>query len=69
MFTNWLVPTREFDNAIVEMMDRPQPVSQDLEADLENLRTLNQFFGSYALVRYFLRRWFRPGTSVSLIDL
>ena len=69
MFTNWLVPRREFDNAIVEMIDRPQPVSRDLEADLENLRNLNQFFGSYALVRYFLRRWFRPGTSVSLIDL
>jgi SAM-dependent methyltransferase len=69
VFTNWLIRTREFDNAIVEMIDRPQPVSQDLEADLENLRNLNQFFGSYALVRYFLRRWFRPGTSVSLVDL
>jgi SAM-dependent methyltransferase len=69
VFTNWLIPTRKFDNAIVEMIDRPQPVSQDLEADLENLRNLNQFFGSYALVRYFLRRWFRPGTSVSLVDL
>jgi hypothetical protein len=69
VFTNWLLPRREFDNAIVEMIDRPQPVSDELEADLENLRKLNQFFGSYALVRYFLRRWFRPGTSVSLIDL
>jgi ubiquinone/menaquinone biosynthesis C-methylase UbiE len=51
------------------MMDRPQPVSAELESDLENLRELNQFFGSYALVRYFLRRWFRNGTSVSVIDL
>jgi SAM-dependent methyltransferase len=69
VFTNWLIPSRDFDSAVLEMMDRPQPVSAELESDLENLRKLNQFFGSYALVRYFLRRWFRTGTSVSVIDL
>lgn len=69
MFTNWLVPRRDFDEAILEMMDRPQTVSAELEVDLENLRKLNRFFGSYALVRYFLRRWFRTGASVSVIDL
>jgi SAM-dependent methyltransferase len=36
---------------------------------LENLRQLNRYFGSYALVRYFLRRWFTPGSTVSAIDL
>jgi ubiquinone/menaquinone biosynthesis C-methylase UbiE len=69
VFTNWLVPRRDFDGARLEMMDRPQPVSAELERDLENLRKLNRFFGSYALVRYFLQRWFRTGTSVSIIDL
>jgi ubiquinone/menaquinone biosynthesis C-methylase UbiE len=69
VYTNWLVPRRDFDDSILEMMDRPQPVSVELEVDLENLRKLNRFFGSYALVRYFLRRWFRIGTSVSVVDL
>jgi len=69
VFTNWLVPRRDFDSALLEMMDRPQPVSAELEVDLENLRKLNRFFGSYALVQYFLRRWFRTGESVSVIDL
>ena len=40
-----------------EMMDRPQPVSAELERDLENLRGLNKHFGSYSLVRHFLKRW------------
>lgn len=51
------------------MMDRPQPASAELRDDLENLQRLNRYFGSYALVRYFLRRWFRPGSSVTAIDL
>src|SRR5260370_39563967 len=51
------------------MMDRPQMVSAELEIDLENLEKLNRFFGSYALVRYFLRRWLRPGRSFTAIDL
>jgi ubiquinone/menaquinone biosynthesis C-methylase UbiE len=64
-----LVPARKFDRSTVEMMDRPQPVSTELLADLENLQQLNRYFGSYALVRYFLRRWFRPRSSVTAIDL
>ena len=50
-------------------MDRPQPVSPELVADLRNLRALNRYFGSYRLVRYFLRRWFRRGDQVRILDL
>jgi SAM-dependent methyltransferase len=67
--TNLLVPTRRFDDAIIEMMDRPQPVSGELLADLQNLQHLNRYFGSYRLIRHFLRRWFRPGTSLRVLDL
>jgi SAM-dependent methyltransferase len=67
--TNLLVPARRFDDATIEMMDRPQPVSAELLADLQNLQQLNRYFGSYGLVRYFLKRWFRPGSSVRAIDL
>jgi ubiquinone/menaquinone biosynthesis C-methylase UbiE len=67
--TNFLVPRRSFDDATIEMMDRPQPVSAELLADLQNLQQLNRYFGSYTLVRYFLRRWFRPGSSVRVLDL
>jgi SAM-dependent methyltransferase len=69
VFTNLLVPARTVDSETTEMMDRPQPVSTELLVDLENLRQLNRNFGSYALVRYFLRRWFSPGSTVSVIDL
>jgi ubiquinone/menaquinone biosynthesis C-methylase UbiE len=69
VFTNLLAPKRTFDGTVVEMMDRPQVVSTDLEIDLENLEKLNRYFGSYALVRFFLRRWLRPGTSFTAIDL
>jgi SAM-dependent methyltransferase len=51
------------------MMDRPQPVSGELLADLQNLQHLNRYFGSYRLIRHFLRRWFRPGTSLRVLDL
>ena len=69
MSTNFLSPTRQFDSAITEMMDRSQPVSRELETDLKNLEKLNRFFGSNALVRFFLHRWLRPGKSVRLLDL
>jgi SAM-dependent methyltransferase len=68
MCTNLLVPARTFDDSITEMMDRPQPALAELRANLENLRRLNRYFGSYALVRCFLRRWFRPGRSVTVVD-
>lgn len=50
-------------------MDRPQPVSSELDNDLRNLRQLNRFFGSYRLVRNFLRRWIKPGDHVRIVDL
>ncbi len=68
MSTNLLVPVRKFDSSTLEMMDRPQVVSEELQVDLRNLQQLNRYFGSYALIRHFLRRWFSPGSSVSAID-
>lgn len=60
---------RQFDPGEPELMDRPQPVSAELESDLGNLRQLNRFFGSYALVRRFLRQWILPGQNVRVLDL
>ena len=60
---------RRFDPAILEMMDRPQPVSLELERDLELLRQLNRWFGSYRLVSTFLRRWITPGARMRVVDL
>ena len=50
-------------------MDRPQPVSAELESDLRNLRQLNLYFGSYRLICFFLRRWIRPGDHLRMVDL
>ena len=50
-------------------MDRPQPVSAELESDLRNLRALNRYFGSHRLVRHFLRRWIRPNDRLRVLDL
>ena len=50
-------------------MDRPQPVSPELVSDLENLRALNRYFGSYRLIRFFLRRWIRRGDNLRILDL
>jgi len=60
---------RRFDPATPELMDRPQSVSAELERDLWNLRALNRWLGSYALIRHFLRRWIRPGEKMRIIDL
>ena len=60
---------RNFDPAILELMDRPQPVSAELERDLEQLRKLNRWFGSYRLVSIFMRRWIRAGTEIRVVDL
>ncbi len=60
---------RRFDPEVREIMDRPQPVSAELELDLHNLRQLNRFFGSYDLIRRFLRRWVVPGKSFRIVDL
>ena len=69
VWTNLLVCKRTFDGATTEMMDRFQPVSAELELDLENLEKLNRYFGSYSLIRQFLHLWLRPGRSFTLIDL
>jgi 2-polyprenyl-3-methyl-5-hydroxy-6-metoxy-1,4-benzoquinol methylase len=60
---------RSFDPAVLEMMDRPQPVSAELERDLERLRQLNRWFGSYRLVVDFMRRWLQPGARARIVDL
>jgi 2-polyprenyl-3-methyl-5-hydroxy-6-metoxy-1,4-benzoquinol methylase len=60
---------RSFDPAVLEMMDRPQPVSSELERDLEGLRQLNRWFGSYRLVSFFMRRWITPGAQIRVVDL
>jgi 2-polyprenyl-3-methyl-5-hydroxy-6-metoxy-1,4-benzoquinol methylase len=60
---------RSFDPAVLEMMDRPQPVSAELERDLERIRQLNRWFGSYRLVLGFVRRWMRAGNKLRIVDL
>ena len=60
---------RTFDPAVLEMMDRPQPVSAELECDLQRIRQLNRSFGSYRLLLVFMRRWIKPGTRMRIVDL
>jgi 2-polyprenyl-3-methyl-5-hydroxy-6-metoxy-1,4-benzoquinol methylase len=60
---------RRFDPATPELMDRPQPVTAELESDLRNLRQLNRYFGSYRLIRFFLRRWLTRGNPMRILDL
>lgn len=60
---------RQFDPAELELMDRPQPVSAELESDLEDIRELNRWFGSYALISMFLSRWIKPGARLRIVDL
>src|SRR6266480_4947980 len=60
---------RRFDPAVLEMMDRPQPVSMELEGDLRNIRQLNRWFGSHRLVSQFVRRWIKPGARLRIVDL
>src|SRR6266481_9107048 len=67
--TNFLQPHRNFDPSLGEIMDRQQPVSDDLKIALDNMEKLNRCFGGYDLIRHFLRRWTASGESVSLLDL
>lgn len=60
---------RSFDPAVLEMMDRPQPVSAELERDLKRIRQLNRWFGSYRLISHFVRRWIKPGDNMRIVDL
>ena len=59
---------RQFDPAVLEMMDRPQPVSAELERDLKRIRQLNRWFGSYRLICHFARRWIKPGDNIRIVD-
>jgi 2-polyprenyl-3-methyl-5-hydroxy-6-metoxy-1,4-benzoquinol methylase len=60
---------RSFDPSVLEIMDRPQAVSPELERDLESIRQLNRWFGSYRLVLSFMRRWIKPGTRMRVADV
>lgn len=60
---------RSFDPSVLEMMDRPQSPSAELERDLERLRQLNRWFGSYRLLLSFMRRWIKPGAPTRIVDL
>ena len=60
---------REFDADEPEMMDRPQPVSAELERDLLNLVSLNRWFGSHRQLLHFLHRWWRSGETYRVLDL
>jgi len=60
---------RSFDPTVLEMMDRPQAVSAELERDLERIRQLNHWFGSYRLIGQFVRRWIKPGDNMRIADL
>jgi SAM-dependent methyltransferase len=60
---------RQFDPALPELMDRPQPVTPELEHHLANLRSLNRWFGSHRLVRHFLRRWLKPNGQARILDV
>ncbi len=50
-------------------MDRPQPVTSELEHDLANIRSLNRWFGSYRQVRHFLSRWLKPNGKARILDV
>jgi SAM-dependent methyltransferase len=50
-------------------MDRPQPVTPELRADLEALTELNARYGSHRLVRRFLAAWLNPGRCYRVLDL
>lgn len=59
---------RAFDPQTPELMDRPQPVTPELEADLRNLVSLNRRFGSHRLVRKFLAQWLIPDRTYRVLD-
>ena len=60
---------RQFNPAEPELMDRPQPVSAELERDLQRIRQFNRYFGSYRLVLRFVGRWIKPGDRLHIVDL
>ena len=63
------VMKRSFSAEEPELMDQPQPVTRELEIDLDNLRRINRYFGSHSLLRHFLQRWLEPGRTFRVLDL
>jgi SAM-dependent methyltransferase len=60
---------RRFNPEEPELMDRPGALDAEWRRDLANLRSLNRYFGSYRIVRWFLRpRWCR-GRRTRILDL
>ena len=60
---------RQFEAATPELMDRADASPVELEAALRSLRGLNRYFGSYRIVRHFLRRWIKRGDRLRVLDL
>jgi 2-polyprenyl-3-methyl-5-hydroxy-6-metoxy-1,4-benzoquinol methylase len=60
---------RQFDPALPELMDRPQPVTRELERDLANLCSFNHWFGGHRLVQHFLRCWLKPNGKARILDV
>ena len=60
---------RAFDPQTPELMDRPQPVTPELEAAMRDLASINGYFGSHRLVRQFLALWLNPGRCYRVLDL
>ena len=60
---------RDFDPQTVELMDVAEKVDATLIADLENLRQLNRWFGSYRLIHYYLAKLVQSGSSHRFLDL
>jgi hypothetical protein len=60
---------RSFDPAVLEMMDRPQSPSIELELDLKRIRQLNRWFGSHRLVLGFMEEWIKPRRQMRIVDL
>jgi SAM-dependent methyltransferase len=60
---------REFDPEVREWMDLDQPVTPELERDLDNLVTLNRWFGSHRLVLNFLRTRLDASRPWRILDL
>jgi 2-polyprenyl-3-methyl-5-hydroxy-6-metoxy-1,4-benzoquinol methylase len=60
---------RIFNQNEPELMDRQQPVSAELEKDLQNIASLNRYFGSHRLVRRFLAAWLKRDRTYRVLDL
>src|SRR4029453_369391 len=55
--------------AFLEMMYRDHPPPAELERDLERIRQLNRWFGSYRLLLSFIRNWIKPADKLRVVDL